>query len=551
MTFPKHKFSLDPSEFDALTRIWFYLFVLRVIAEVVDDEFLDNWHIWKLCAEADRIRTDPNTRLTVAVPPRSMKSAIFSVALPAWLLGHNPMLQIVCVSYGQELTDDLADKCRRVMNSAWYRRLFPGTILARQATHHLVTTAGGKRYGTSTGGALTGIGADVAIIDDPIKPTDDSTDTERLKVNEWAGHTLSTRFNDKRDVRCVNLHQRLHENDLIGHVTEIGGYEHISFAAIAQEDETIEIREPFGVTLIHRQEGDVLHPEREPLGVLEFLKRHMGTAKFAAQYLQRPTPPGGLMIKSAWFPRYARGTEPVMVMKWQSWDTAAKTGRDHAYSACVTFGIDQQGQIYILDVYRAKLEYPELKRKIRELAILHGAGTILIEEASSGTQLVQELSRDGFAYIVGIKPKGPKEMRMLSQTAMIEAGKVFLPHEAHWLPAYLEELDRFPNCRFKDQVDATSQGLEWSVLNGGPARWLAMIDIFLGNGLGPIDPWDDPVNQTVSFDHPEPGIEFKVSTGRMVKRSIDGLFHVTPGEWEGVRLIQGVQRIGDGRPGGG
>lgn len=376
-----------------------------------------------------------------------------------------------------------------------------------------------------------------------MKPTEAMSDAERKRINEWARSTPFTRFNDKRDTRCVVVQQRLDEDDLIGHLTEIGGFEYVAFPAIAQEDETIVVREPFGTTRYFRREGDLLHPEREPREALDLQRRLLGPVNFSAAFLQTPTPPGGSMVKPAWFPRYPRGTEPHFVMKWQSWDTASKTGQNNAYSACVTFGIDDQERIYILDVNQAQLEYPELKRKIRELAILHGVGTVLIEEASSGIQLVQELKRDGFAQIIGIKPKGPKELRMRSQTAMIEAGKVYLPAEAHWLPVYLDELERFPNCRHKDQTDATSQGLEWIALNGSPARWLANMDAIYGNNFAARDPWDDPVNQTVSFDYPEPNTEFKVSTGRMVKRSVDGLYYVTPDEWHGVRCMPGVTLV--------
>jgi hypothetical protein len=137
--------NLTPDEYDAFTRIDFWVFVLRVFAELTGEMLDDNFHIQLLCAEIDRVRTSSSVRLAIALPPRSLKSIIVSIALPAWLLGHDPATEIVCVSYGQELSDKLAADCRRIMLSPWYRRLFPATHLDRQAVSHLATTRGGKR----------------------------------------------------------------------------------------------------------------------------------------------------------------------------------------------------------------------------------------------------------------------------------------------------------------------------------------------------------------------------------------------------------------------
>lgn len=298
---------LTPEEYDAFTRLDFWVFVQRVFAELTGETFSDNFHIQVLCAQVERIRTELNTRLAIALPPRSLKSIVVSVALLAWLLGHNPELEVVCVSYGKELADKLSTDCRRVMLSPWYRRLFPGTRLDRQAMDHLTTTKGGKRYATSVGGTLTGMGADVIIVDDPIKPDEAMSDIERTKVNDWARHTLFTRINNKRDDRILVVMQRLHEDDMIGHVVDNAGFELLAFSAIAQDDEDHVIPTPFGELHFHRQAGEALHPEREPLEVLAKQRRLLGTAFFAAQYLQVPTPPGGGVVKLEWLGRYEPG----------------------------------------------------------------------------------------------------------------------------------------------------------------------------------------------------------------------------------------------------
>lgn len=457
---------LSLEEFNAITRLDFWTFVQRVFAELNGIPFDDNWHIQLLCAEVDRIRTEPNTMLAIALPPRSLKSVIASVALPAWLLGHDPCIEIVCASYGQELADQLSTDCRRIMLTSWYGRLFSGTQLNKQAMGNLVTTAGGKRYATSVGGTLTGMGADIIIVDDPMKPDEALSDTERAKANAWAGHTLFTRINKKSDSRIIIVQQRLHEDDMIGHVVDHAGFELLSFPAIAQEDEMHVIRTPFGGFTHGRKAGEALHPEHESLDNLEEQRKRMGTDFFTAQYLQSPTPPGGGVVKIAWFNRYDPAQRPHFVRIVQSWDCASKLGLSTDYSVCTTWGITRTNDVYLLHVFRERLEYPDLKRKVREMTVHHCADVVLIEDTVAGTQLIQELRRERIAEIKPIKPQQDKATRMTIQTPMIEAGKVYIPRDAPWLADYLHELAMFPKGKFDDQVDSTSQALGYI---GGPA----------------------------------------------------------------------------------
>jgi predicted phage terminase large subunit-like protein len=422
---PARDRSLSPEEYDAITRLDFWTFVQRVFAELNGQLFADNWHIQLLCAEIDRVRLEPNTRLAIALPPRSLKSIIVSVALPAWLLGHNPGLEIVCASYGQELADEFSSDCKRVMVTSWYGQLFPGTRLVRQAMGHLVTTTGGKRYATSVGGTLTGMGADIIIVDDPMKPEEAYSDTERGKANDWAGHTLFTRINKKADSRIIIIQQRLHEDDMIGHVCANADFHLLSFPAIAEEDEEHEIRTPFGAFTHRRKVGEALHPERESVAVLDELRKQMGTSNFSAQYLQSPTPPGGGIVKIGCFKRYELVHRPHFIRVIQSWDCASKLGPSTDYSACTTWGLTSEKHIYLLDVYRGRLEYPELKRKVREMAVSLGATVVLIEDTVTGIPLIQELRLDRIAQIEPIQPRQDKLARMAIQTPLIERGQVY------------------------------------------------------------------------------------------------------------------------------
>ncbi len=451
--------SLSLEEYDAITRLDFWTFVQRVFVELNGEPFADNWHIQLLCAQVDRIRTEPNTMLAIALPPRSLKSVIASVALPAWMLGHDPCIEIVCASYGQELADQLSTHCRRIMLTSWYGRLFPATRLDKQAMGNLVTTAGGKRYATSVGGTLTGMGADMIIVDDPMKPGEALSDAERAKANDWARHTLFTRINKKSDNRIIIVQQRLHEDDMIGHVMEHAGFELLSFPAIAQDDEVHVIRTPFGAFTHRRNVGEALHPERESIEVLENQRALLGTNFFSAQYLQSPTPPGGGIVKTDWFNHYDPAQRPEFARVIQSWDCASKPGHSTDYSACTTWGVTLANDVFLLHVFRDRLEYPDLKRKVLEMIKQHCPGVVLIEDAAAGTPLIQELKRERIVWIEPITPKHDKVMRMMIQAPMIEAGRVHVPHHAPWLRDYLQELAKFPKGRFDDQVDSTSQAL--------------------------------------------------------------------------------------------
>ena len=538
MTVPKPEFSLAPEQYDALTRLDFWVFLYRVFAELTGELLDDNFHIQLLCGAVDRLRTESIVRLAVALPPRSLKSIIISIALPAWLLGHDPGIEIVCVSYGQELSDKLATDCRQVMLSHWYRRLFPGTRLDRQAVGHLSTTRGGMRYATSVGGSLTGIGADVIIVDDPMKPEEAFSDAERNTANRWTRHTLFTRLNHKGKGRIIVVQQRLHEDDMIGHIMEIGGFELLSFPAIAQEDEVHLVRTPFGNLTHTRKPGEALHPSREPLEVLEQLRVLLGTEFFSAQYLQSPVPPGGGLVKTDWFIRYDFANRPSFKRIIQSWDCASKPSQLSDYCVCTTWGEASNKDIYLLHVFRQRLEYPELKRKVVELAKTHGAGVVLIEDAAAGVQLVQELKLGGLPQVRAVKPQGDKIMRMQAQTATIEAGRVWVPREAQWVPDYLHELAMFPKGRHDDQVDSTAQALAFIGKPNEADRW---IEFMRERTLQLYDITGSDL--TIKFDHPVREREFWASSGRLIGRESDGFYHCTPREWDSIKHFSGVELI--------
>lgn len=293
----------DAMALDIMSRTDFLTFVGRCFySHAPNALFHSNWHIEAMAFHAELVRCGQLHRLIVNVPPRSLKSIVFSVALPAFILGHDPTKRIIVVSYGTDLSTKHAIDFRAVMSSTWYRRMFPGTRIsaAKNTETEVMTTAGGYRLATSIDGTLTGRGGDYIIIDDPLKPSDALSESRRVKVNQWYFNTLLSRLDDKRTGSVIVVMQRLHIDDLAGALLRNSEeWAHLKLAAIAEADERISIGPG---RFYQRRAGDGLHPEREPISSLEGYRDDVGSDIFAAQYQQDPVPPGGAMIKRGWDP---------------------------------------------------------------------------------------------------------------------------------------------------------------------------------------------------------------------------------------------------------
>lgn len=446
----------------AILRHDFVAFVERCFHTVSPGpSFLPNWHLEAIAYRLDQVVRGEIRRLIITLPPRSLKSICASVAFPAFVLGHNPSARLIAVSYSQDLTSKHARDCRLVMESGWYQQVFPGTRLDKRKNTEVEfeTTARGYRLGTSVGGTLTGRGGDFIIIDDPTKPADAMSETKRATANEFFDTTLLSRLDSKTDGAIVIVMQRQHVDDLVGHVLEKGTeWTILNLPAIADEPQAIAL----GPDEVYRRAvGEVLHPEREPLSALMELKASMGSAAFSAQYQQQPVPREGNIVKREWFRAFssppASETGDQIV---QSWDTASKVDPRNDYSACTTWLV-RKNEYYLLNVLRARLDFPDLRRRILSHAMAFRARTVLIEDTGSGTALIQDLKHEGKIRPIGIKPKGEKIERLEGQSAVIEAGCVVLPESAPWKEEFIDEVIAFPGGRFDDQVDSLSQFLIW------------------------------------------------------------------------------------------
>ena len=349
------------------------------------EPLLMNWHIEAMAYHLEQVRLGRIKRLMINVPPRYLKSIVTSVAFPAFVLGHDPTKRLIVASYGSDLAVKLANDCRAVINSPRYKSIFPGLQISRMKNteSEIATTRGGFRLATSIDGSLTGRGGHIMIIDDPLKPSDASSDPKREHVNAWFKNTLYSRLDDKQKGAIIIVMQRLHDDDPCGFLLKNShDWVVLNFPAIALKDEQF----PIGDGRFHdRHIDDVLHPERESKSDLDNIRSDLGEDIFAAQYQQYPSQPTGHMIKRDNLQRYDQlpiRTKSHYVI--QSWDTAIKVDATNDCSVCATLLVDAQRNYYLLEVVRDRLLYPDLKAQAISQAKKHKPNIILVEEAGLG-----------------------------------------------------------------------------------------------------------------------------------------------------------------------
>jgi predicted phage terminase large subunit-like protein len=450
----------DARILEALLRTEFRAFLHKVFLTLCPGQaYVLTWYIEAIAWWLERVRRGEVRRLIINLPPRSLKSIAASVAFPAFVLGHDPSKRIVCVSYSSGLAKKHSNDFRAIIESSWYRSAFPNTRIGpyKNTETEIELTARGYRMATSVEGTLTGRGGDIIVIDDPLKPDDALSEPKRTSANQWFTNTLLSRQDDKRKCAIVVVMQRVHIDDLTGHLLSLSDdWEVLSLPAIALSDENVRI----SANAIHRRKaGEALSPERDPLHILEELKLQMGSDAFSAQYQQMPAPPGGAMVKRDWIAHFSElppASERLFTL--QSWDTASKGGPNNDWSVCTTWILCRKKRWYLVDVWRQRVDYPTLKANALRLAKRWGARRILVEDAGAGTSLVQEL-RGQLAGIIAVKPNGDKVSRMAVASAKFEAGQVYLPERAQWLPDLEAELFVFPVGRHDDQCDSISQAL--------------------------------------------------------------------------------------------
>ncbi len=466
------------------------------VRATVGPGYLMGWVHIEICAALDQFLEDvvagKSPRLILEAPPRCGKTELVSRKFPAYALGKYPDLSFIATSYGAELASSNNRDVQRVIDSDAYRDLFPhvqlngdnvrsdsaGSYLRNSDIFEIVDHTGVYKS-SGVGGGITGRGMHIGMIDDPIKDAEQAySQTYRDKVWEWYQSTFYTRLMPGGGILIIMT--RWHEDDLVGRILKAAAedgeqWKVISFPAIAEKDER------------HRKEGEALHPERYPLETLARIRTAVGSRVWASLYQQRPAAAEGAIFKREWWKVYTPITDDPQALILalgithvvQFWDTAFKTKTEHDYSVCITLG-QSENRYYVLDRWKGKVEFPELKNT----AIAHAAKwqphTLLIEDAASGKSLIQELQRDSLLPVHPIKVDKDKVSRAYAVTPLLEAGRVFYPVNAPWAQDFIDTLATFPNAEHDDDVDAFDGALEYLARGGGN---LGMLDWLRGEIL--------------------------------------------------------------------
>jgi len=389
----------------------------------------------------------------VFMPPRHGKSELCTVRFPAWYLGRNPQKQIISCSYAESHAYSFSYAVRGVIGGEAYQALWP----------HRLETAGAIRWqlagkenlrasyiAAGIGGGITGEGADLLIIDDPIRNYQEA-DSKTYRNSNWMWWITTALTRLQPDGAVILIMTRWHEDDLAGRILKA------SKVAGADQWEVLHLRAI--------ADGKALWPEKFPLKVLEAIRAGQvddpdmpgaGSRAFEALYQGNPTIAQGNILRRDWWRYYTE--RPVLTDIIHSWDTAFKGGTESDYSVCQVWGKSETGY-YLLDSWRQRVEYPDLKKAAIALYERDKPSAVYIEDKASGQSLVQELKRDTAIPIRPVKVDRDKVARANAVTPLIESGRVYLPERAPWLHGLIEELSAFPTGEHDDQVDALTQAL--------------------------------------------------------------------------------------------
>lgn len=429
---------------------------LIAFTRITHPSYKPSWHHKLLASKLEAIARGEIKRLIISMPPRHGKSELASLRFAPWFLGKNPTKNIVQATYSAEFAEEHGKKSRAIVSSPIFEAIF-GINLATdsKAVSRWQTDKGGSYYAVGVGGSLTGRGANILLIDDPHKNRQEAeSSVMRQNVWDWFASTAYTRLEDNGAV--IVIMTRWHEDDLAGRLLKSEEHwEYLSLPAIAEIDEP------------YRKMGEALWPEKYDLADLENIRKAIGSREWISLYQQRPSAAEGEIFKREWWQYFKRNFDkdyreddflPKFDWVYQSWDTAFKKDSENDFSVCTTWGVAKTGY-YLLDVWKRRVEFPELKRAVMALATEFNPNQIFVEDKASGQSLIQEIKRDTSLPIKPITVDRDKVARAYAVTPIIEAGKVYLCENTVWLREYIDSCAAFPNGVHDDEVDSTTQAL--------------------------------------------------------------------------------------------
>tara|TARA_R110000850_G_scaffold72892_3_gene160107 strand:+ start:354 stop:1631 length:1278 start_codon:yes stop_codon:yes gene_type:complete len=401
-----------------------------------------------------------------------MKSISVAVALPAWTWTVQPAKKFLFASYASSLSIRDSVKCRRLVESPWYKEHFgemfklTGDQNQKQRFENDKT---GQRIATSVDGALTGEGGDIIVIDDPHNVREADSSTVRQGVLEWWDQAMQSRLNDPKTGAFVIIMQRVHENDLTGHIlaNEHEDWDHLCLPARYEVGHPTPVRSSLYFTDPRTEEDELLWPERVDDNTLSNLEKSLGSYASAGQLQQRPMPKGGGILRAEWWVPWEKESLPDIEYVIQSWDTAFSTKEKSSYSARTTWGVfKKDGQInaIVLDMWYDRVTYPELRRIAQESYYEYEPDAVLIEKKASGQSLLQDLRMAGIP-VLEYSPDRDKEARAHASSALLEDGRIYFPANKKWANNLIDICAAFPAGDNDDIVDTCTQA--WLRLRKG------------------------------------------------------------------------------------
>ena len=414
-------------------------------------------HIKLLAHKLEEVERGNIKRLAIFMPPRHGKSQLTSQFFPAWYLGRNPSKFVIATTYAQDLADDFGRSVRNQIQDEDYNRIFNDCTLSKDSSsvRRFHTTGSGVYYAVGAGGAITGRGAHLLLIDDPIKGREDAdSDAMRSNLIDWYRSTAYSRLMPGGSI--ILIQTRWHEDDLAGWIlreTSHEPWEVIELPAVLDEKAS---------KILKRPKGQALWPEAYDKKRLEEIKKTAGSREWNSLYMQRPSAEEGNILKRYWWKEWKEDNPPECNYILQSWDTAYTVKSTSDYSAVTTWGIFEHNGIQnaiLLSARRERWEFPELKSEAINLYNEFKPDVVLIEAKASGWSLIQELQRAGIPITPFNPKKADKKTRAHSVTPLFESGRVWYPSSKYWAEDVINQCAQFPSSNYDDLVDSTTQAL--------------------------------------------------------------------------------------------
>lgn len=448
----------------------------RYVWSIIEPEtmFVDGWHINCICEHLEAVSRFEISKLIINMPPRHMKSILGCVVFPAWVWGTRPELSFIYGSHSVSLATRDSIKTRELITSQKYMEVFEPTWSLKADKNQKMSfenTKGGTRHSVGVGSGVTGFGGDFLFIDDPLSALEAHSEVARDEANRWHDKVLSTRINNPKRHAKVIIMQRLHGEDLSGHVIKKGSYERLILPAEYDPDAELKSETTLNYVDPRRVKGELLWPEQWDQSSINDAKVTLGDDSEAQLNQDPKAPAGGLFPRDNW---QGFDTAPSIILETVLIiDPAQKPGISNDYSAFALWARTPNGY-YLLDLCREKTDAPLLQALTLAYYNKWLPNAVLIEDKSAGSSLIQHLVRETSLPVLPFDPgQRDKIVRATAATPSVRAGKCHLPNapimahdkesdkEVNLIDLFIKEHEKFPKAKHDDMVDTTSMMVEY------------------------------------------------------------------------------------------